>query len=496
MRRTAPPGEERHDELSPSDGTKPSFLGLHWKLSPSYTPVSAPGSLVSPKPARQLVSTAETNPAGHRRMADDRCRIGTRVREYDLAAPVMLSRDDRRRHIHIIGKTGVGKTSLLSALIFDDLANGRDFALLDPLGGLAEAIVDAVPAWRNDSTIYWNPGADLEHVIAFNPLDRVPPDRRALIAGHVTDAFNHIWGGDLEKTPRMIYVLTNALRLLLDAPGSTLLGLPRLLVDDDYRACLLRTCEDPLVRAFWQDEFLAYGDRFRAEVVSPVQNKIGLLLGVPMLRNILSQPHSTIDIARLMNERGSLIVNLAKGNMGSTGTHLLGALIATTIAQVAEGRAAIAPDKRRDFTLYCDEVHNFATSAFANMYAESRNWRLAVCSGHQYLRQLPDTVREAVIGNCGSLIAFRIGADDAKVIAAEFDIEPPNTLSNTRNFTAWARILENGQPSEAFLLHTELIAPPAEGRKAAVAAHTRARHCRCRAAVERSILQQLDRREA
>lgn len=424
-------------------------------------------------------------------MDDDRCHIGTRVREYDLASPVALSRDDRRRHIHLIGKTGVGKTSLMTALIFDDLASGRDFVLLDPLGGLAEAVVDAVPPERNNSTIYWNPGADLDHVIAFNPLDRVPPDRRALIADHVTDAFNHIWGGDLEKTPRMIYVLTNALRLLLDAPESTLLGLPRLLVDDGYREWLLKTCQDPLVRAFWTSEFANYGDRFRAEVISPVQNKIGLLLGKPVLRNILSQPRSTIDIERLMNRGGSLIVNLAKGNLGATGTHLLGALIATTVAQVAEGRASIPFDERRDFTLYADELHNFATTAFASAYAESRNWRLMICGAHQYLRQLPDAVRDAVIGNVGSIIAFRVGAADAGIIAAELDIETPSTLSNTRNFTAWARILVEGQPSEPFLLHTKVAAPPARDRKDFVIRHTQARHCRRREHVEVVVARQL-----
>jgi len=424
-------------------------------------------------------------------MADDHCRIGTRVREHELAAPVMLSRDDRRRHIHVIGKTGTGKTTLLKTLLLHDLAYGCDFALLDPLGGLAEAVVDAVPPARNDRTIYWNPGADLEHIIAFNPLDRVPRDRRALIADHVVDIFNHIFGGELARTPRLIYVLTNALRLLLDAPGSTLLGLPRLLVDARYRSRLLASCDDPLIRAYWQQEFLGYSDRFRAEVVSPVQNKVGTLLSNPVLRNILSQPRSTIDISRLINDGGALIVNLAKGNLGTTASHLLGALIATSIAQAAQGRAALPRRLHRDFTLYVDEVQNFATPAFAGMLAESRNWNLSVCLAHQYLAQVPDDVREAIIGNCGSTIAFRVGAEDARVLAPELDVELPTALSDTRNYAAWARVLERGQPSDAFLLQTEEPTPPATGRTSRVIAHTRARHCRPRQRVEHEISRQL-----
>jgi len=300
---------------------------------------------------------------------DDLCVIGTATRGYQLAATVTLSLDDRRRHMHLIGKTGTGKTTLLRRLIYDDLSAGRNFALLDPLGGLAEAVIDAVPIPRNDEMIYFNP-ADLAHPIGFNPLDRVPPDMRHLVADHVVSAFMHIWGGSLEDTPRLIYVLYNSLRLLLDNPGSTLLGLPRLLIDDRYRARLLCECADPVVRGFWDNEFAAYDDRFRAQVISPVQNKIGMLLSPPGLRLIIGQPRSTIDIARVMNDGGVLVANLSKGKIGATASHLLGAFLATTIAQVAEERVAIPLDERRDFTLYADEVQNIATESFAQVLSE------------------------------------------------------------------------------------------------------------------------------
>lgn len=416
--------------------------------------------------------------------------LGTTTRGYELAAPVTLSLDDRRRHMHLIGKTGTGKTTLLRTLIYDDLASGRNFAVLDPLGGLAEAVIDAVPKSRNDEVIYFDP-SDLEHPIGFNPLDRVAPDMRHLVADHVVSAFLHVWGGSLEETPRLVYVLYNSLRLLLDTAGSTLLGLPRLMVDDRYRSRLLRNCADPVVRGYWENEFAAYDDRFRAQVISPVQNKIGMLLSPPGLRLIVGQPRSTISISRLMNEGGVLVANLAKGKIGATAGHLLGAFLATTIAQVAEERASIPYGDRRDFTLYADELQNFATDSFAQVLSESRNWRLMCVLAHQYLSQLPRSLRDAIIANCSNYLVFRIGAQDADVMAAEFGIDNARTLSDTANFSAWAKLLQNGNPTDAFFLDTQVPEPSARGRAGAVIAHTRARHTRDRAIVEKTIGRQL-----
>lgn len=416
--------------------------------------------------------------------------LGTTTRGFELAAPVTLSLDDRRRHLHLIGKTGTGKTTLLRALIYDDLAIGQNFAVLDPLGGLAEAVVDAVPKSRNDHCVYFNP-ADLEHPIGFNPLDRVAPDMRHLVADHVVSAFMHIWGASLEDTPRLVYVLYNGLRLLLDNPGSTLLGLPRLLVDDRYRERLLKRCIDDVVRAYWENEFAAYDDRFRTQAISPVQNKVGMLLAPPGLRLIIGQPRSTIDIARLMNGGGVLVANLAKGKIGATASHLLGAFLATTIAQVAEERAGIPYEARRDFTLYVDEVQNFATESFAQTLSESRNWKLICVLSHQFLSQLPRRLQDAIIANCGNYVVFRIGAQDAVTLAAELGIENAETLSDTSNFSAWAKLLAHGNPTTAFPLDTTVPEPPDQGRAAAVVAHTRARHTRERAAVEQMITRQL-----
>lgn len=420
---------------------------------------------------------------------DDLCCIGTSTRGFTLAAPVTLSLDDRRRHLHLMGKTGTGKTTLLKTLVFDDLRSGKNFALLDPLGGLAEAAIDAVPKERNDEVIYFDP-SDLEHPIGFNPLDRVPPDQRHLVADHLLAAFAHIWGASLEETPRLIYVLYNALRLLLDTHGSTLLGLPRLLVDDRYRTRLLEACLDPVVTAFWENEFAGYDDRFRAQVIAPVQNKVGMLLAGP-IANIVGQRRSTIDIPRLMNEGGILVANLGKGKVGAVTSHLLGAFLTTTISQAADARSANQQQNCPDFTLYADEVQNFATERFASTLSEGRNGRLMLVVAHQYLEQLPRSLQQAILANCGSFIAFRIGSLDSRVMARELGIQNQETLSDTANYHAWVKLLQNGVPSDAFYMRTVVPTPPERGRRNGVRVHTRARHTRTRLDVEQSVRQQI-----
>jgi len=412
--------------------------------------------------------------------------LGTATRGLQLAVPIALSQPDRRRHLHVIGKTGTGKSTLLLNLMLSDLDAGRGFALLDPHGDLAESVVDAVPPERTNDVLYFNP-SDLQHVPAFNPLDRVPVDQRPLVAEHLLAAFSLIWDASLEATPRLIYILLNALRLLLDAPGSTLLGLPRLLIDDAYRTRLLRTCRDPIVHAFWTKEFASYDHRFLVSAVSPIQNKIGVLLSPNALRNIIGQRHSTIDIPSIMNTGRVFIANLSKGKLGPTSTHLLGAFLATAFAQAAEARATMREHDRRDFTLFADEFQNFATESFASVLSEARKWRLALVLAHQYLGQIPSSLLQAVLGNTGSIIVFRVGASDADRLAPELGIESPSALADTANFSAWVKLIRDGTPIEPILIDTIYPEPTHIGRAAAVVARTRARHTRPRASVEHSI---------
>jgi len=421
--------------------------------------------------------------------------------------PIALTADERRRHIEIVGKTGTGKSSLLYNLMRADFASGCGFAFIDPHGDQSAAIADATPRQRINDVIYLD-AADLSYSIGWNPLERVEPDRRSVVAAQIAQAFAGIWKLSTADTPRLLYILDRALRLLLEnsagsghQPGATLLGLPRLLIDDEYRERLLTRCIDREVRGFWEDEFAGYTARYRQEAIAPIQNKIGQLVGNPFIRAIIGQPKSTIDIRRIMDQGRVLIVNLSKGRMGAEPAHLLGALLVSAFAQAAESRADIAEAERRDFTLYVDEFQNFATSSFADILSEARKWGLALVLSHQFLSQLPEQLRQAVLGNVGTLIAFRVGAADAQMLAMEFGLHAPTgiadpprdhfchlgihtpmALMETPNFRAWLK-------TPAYLPEILRTIPPesATGALAAVRARTQARHARARSVVERQL---------
>lgn len=396
----------------------------------------------------------------------------------------MLSQDDRRRHLHVIGKTGTGKSTLLVSLILTDLAAGRGLAFLDPHGDPATSIIRCVPRHRIQDIIYLDP-ADLGHPVGFNPLFDVARDRKPLVAANIVATFKHIWRDSWG--PRLEYLLQNSVRLLLDGTGSTLLGLPALLVNEPYRERLIARCDDPQVRQFWTHEIAAWGDSFKAEALSPLQNKIGALLSSPMLRNILGQHRPTIDIAAIMNSGRILVVNLSKGKLGEGPSFLLGALLATAFAQAADARAEIPEEQRRDFCLYADEFQNFATDSFSTILSEARKYRLSLTLAHQFLDQLPQSLRAAIFGNIGSIIAFRTGADDAVVLAAEFGITSPGAFTDLPNFQAWARLMRDGTPTDP--IHLSFAEPMLANGDTTdkVIARTRARYTRPRAVVEAEV---------
>jgi GTPase SAR1 family protein len=363
---------------------------------------------------------------------------------------VMLDPDTRRRHLYVVGQTGTGKSTLLLNLIAQDLAAGQGLALLDPHGDLAEAVLLHVPKNRSNDLVYVNP-ADSDRPIGFNPLSRVPDDLKPIVADGVVSAFRHVWPESWG--PRLDYILTNAVRALLDIPGGTLLMLPRLLIDDAFRVQVVDAhVGDPVVRAFWLNEYAGYGDRFRAEAISPIQNKIGKALIEPRLRNMLAQPSSTITLRRLMDEGAIVICNLAKGRLGEGTSHLLGALLTTTIAQAAMSRADIPAVERRVFHLYADEFQSFATDSFSLILSEARKYGLTLTVAHQYLEQLPEQLRAAVFGNVGSMLACRTGASDAPVIAEQIGLGGADALLDLPNHTAWAKLLTGGVPSSALRL--------------------------------------------
>ena len=321
---------------------------------------------------------------------DQQLYIGTRT----SGEEVFLDCDERRRHVYIVGQTGTGKSTLLLNLIQQDLAAGEGLALLDPHGDLAEAALQHIPRRRANDLVYINP-ADLERPIGFNPLARVPDDLKPITADGIVAAFRHVWPDSWG--PRLDYILTNAVRALLDVPGATLLMLPRLLIDEALRTRIIdRHVSDPVVRSFWLNEYAGYSTSFRAEAVAPIQNKIGKALMAPSLRNMLAQPRSTLNFRRLMDEGAIVICSLAKGSLGESTAHLLGALITTSLAQAALSRADTPAAERRVFHLYVDEFQSFATESFGLILSEARKYALTLTIGHQYRAQLPDTLRSAV----------------------------------------------------------------------------------------------------
>jgi hypothetical protein len=367
-----------------------------------------------------------------------------------------ISAAARMRHLHFVGQTGAGKSNALLHLIAQHLLAGAGVALLDPHGDLAEQALAFVPKKRAHELVYLNP-ADLERPIGFNVLERVPIDLRALTCDGIVAAFVHIWG-ETSVGARSQQVLRNCLRALMDAPAATLLCIPRLLTDDLYRERVVRSVHDPVVRAYWRNEFAGYDAKYRSEATAPLLNKLDALLSVPALRNIIAQPKSSIDIRRMMDESRILIANLSKGAIGEGTSHLLGALITTTLARAALSRADTIVADRKPFHLYADEFQSFATDSFAVILSEARKYALSLTLGHQYLEQLPPRLKHAVLGNTGSFVSFRVGVEDAPLLAFHLGIDNPDALTDLPNFTAWARTLIDGTPSSPRRI--DLYSPP------------------------------------
>ncbi len=356
--------------------------------------------------------------------------------------------DDRRRHMYLIGKTGMGKSTILENMIIEDIQNGHGVGVVDPHGDLAEKILEYIPPHRINDVIYFNP-SDMEYPVAFNILETMDERHKHLIASGLMGVFKKIWPD--VWSARMEYILNNTLLALLDYPGSTMLGINRMLADKAYRAKVIEHIKDPVVRAFWVDEFARYQDKFATEAVAPIQNKVGQFLSAAIIRNIVGQVKSTINIREIMDSQKILIMNLAKGRIGEDNSRLLGGMLITKIQLAAMERVDIAESERKDFYLYVDEFQNFATESFANILSEARKYRLDLIMAHQYIEQLDEKVRAAVFGNVGTMIVFRVGAADAEFLAKEFTprfIE--EDLVNLPKFQVYLKLMIDGVVSEPF----------------------------------------------
>ena len=363
----------------------------------------------------------------------------------------MLDPEERRRHLYIVGQTGTGKSTLLLNLIAQDLAAGEGSrcstrTAISPRRCCC-TFLETAPTIS--STI--NP-ADAERPIGFNPLSAVPEDLKPIVADGVVSAFRHVWPESWG--PRLDYILTNAVRALLDVPGATLLMLPRLLIDEAFRVQLVEHhVGDPVVRSFLAQRVRRLRRPFPRRGHLPIQNKIGKALIEPRLRNMLAQPKSTITLRRLMDEGAIVICNLAKGRLGEGVAHLLGALLTTSIAQAALSRADVPAADRRVFHLYADEFQSFATESFALILSEARKYGLTLTVAHQYLDQVPERLRAAVFGNVGSMLACRTGAQDAPILAEQIGLGGADALLDLANFAGWARLLRRGLPTSPIRLN-------------------------------------------
>ncbi len=367
-----------------------------------------------------------------------------------------IKRKDRRQHMYILGKSGTGKSVLLSNLIVQNINNGEGVCVVDPHGELVEEILHFIPEHRVKDVIYFNP-ADIDFNVGFNVIALEDPRYKHLVASGLMGIFTKIWANAWSS--RMEYILNNAILALLDTPGTTLLGIPRLLVDKDYRQMIIGNLKDPVVKAFWVHEYEQWREQFRNEAIAPIQNKVGQFLSTSIIRNVVGQSKSTIDIFKIMNEGKIFLVNVSKGRVGEDNSALLGGMIITKIQLAAMERVRIPEDERKDFYLYVDEFQNFATDSFANILSEARKYRLNLIIAHQYTAQLSNengtAVRDAVFGNVGTMVIFRVGADDADFIEKEFEPEfTAQDLVNLPNFHVYLKLMIDGVTSRPFSAST------------------------------------------
>jgi len=398
---------------------------------------------------------------------------------------VGIAQDDRLGHMWILGKTGVGKSTFLLNLIYADLQAGRGLIVLDPHGDLVEGILALVPAERLRDTLYFNP-ADTAYPVAFNPMDHGGTLPAALIASGIIGVLRkhwpEFWG------PRMEYILRASLLTLLASPGATLLDLHRLLVDTPFREHLVQRVTDPQLLQFWKKEFASYPVRFRTEAVAPIVNKTGQYLTMPMLRYILGQPKSAFSLRSLMDQGGIFLANLAKGRLGEDVTALLGSLLVSQVELAALSRADVPESERPPFFLYIDEAHLMATRTMVELFPEARKFHLGIVLAHQYLAQLPEEVRTAVLGNVGTLVAFRLGAHDAEALAPEFTPEvQARDLVHLPAHHLCLKLLVDGTTSRPFSVMTRPAPRAAVSYREQIMADSRRRYGKPVAEVEAAL---------
>ncbi len=397
-----------------------------------------------------------------------------------------MLRTDRSRHVYIIGQTGAGKSGLLELFALSDIFHGQGYAVIDPHGDFAVDNMRFIPGSRLNDVVYFNP-ADTAFPLGFNPLEVIDPNFKNNISSEVIGVLKRMFGESWG--PRLEYILRYTILALLDRPETTMLDITRMLTDKKFRKETLSYCKDTVVLQFWNVEFASWNDKFQAEAIAPVLNKVGAFTANPTIRNIIGQPKSTFNIRQIMDEGKILIVNLSKGLIGEDNAAILGSFLVTKIQLAAMSRSNI-PNiaDRRPFYLYVDEFQNFATDSFATILSEARKYGLNLTVANQYISQMTDTVRDAVFGNVGTMVSFRVSADDAPILSKQFEpqFEAGDLLQmHNRNFVI--NMVINGEKAPAFSARTLELPPEQIDNSGRIIENTRRLYSRSRAEVEQEI---------
>jgi hypothetical protein len=415
---------------------------------------------------------------------NDHIFIGTRE-VFGQQHPVSLSLADRRFHTYVIGKTGVGKSTLLKNLIIQDVLAGRGVAFLDPHGDSAEELLDFIPSHRTRDVVYFNAG-DLEFPMAWNLLHVEDPGRRHMVAEDILEAFRGVWGHSWG--PQLEYILLACIQTLLDVENTSLLGVSRLLSDLPFRKRTVERVKDEAIRRWWQ-EFEQRERRSQAEAIAPVQNKVGRLVLSPTMRNIFGQTNGKATAAWIMDTNKIFIANLSKGQVGSETASILGALLISQFQHAALARARLPEAERKDYHLAIDEFQSFPTSSFATILSEARKYRLSLTLAHQYIDQVPEHVRSAIFGNVGTLISFRVGEQDGAHLEREYgDGYTQRHFSGLDNHKICVRLTEGGRQQAPFTGSTFPVDPALRfGRRAQIIRSSRERFATPRDRIEEKL---------
>ncbi|MBI4086143.1 MAG: type IV secretion system DNA-binding domain-containing protein [Candidatus Liptonbacteria bacterium] len=370
-----------------------------------------------------------------------------------------IKRIDRRRHLYIVGKSGVGKSKLLELLIRQDIAYGHGVCLIDPHGDVIEAMLNFIPEERINDVALIDP-SDTLHPVSFNPLANVDPMFKHQLAQGLIEVMEKQFGANW--TPRLEHVFRFSVLALLDYPHATMRGMISMLTDRNYRQKVVEYIEDDMVRRFWAIEFADWSEKFDTDAIIPLVNKLGQFLSDPLLRNIFGQKENKIDLEKFMNEKKIILINLCKGRLGEENSSFLGSMLITKIKQAGMARTVLPESERKDFYLYVDEFQNLVTATFENILTESRKYGLCLTVAHQYMGQLISLVQAAVLGNVGSIIIFRIGGDDAVKLKPEmapvFDVKDMINLA-TQEF--YIKMTIDGEAYDPFSAETLKVMAPA-----------------------------------